>query len=276
MNQKKLIFLAALISLLIGLVALKKDVLLHFFSRIKTATSIDNQSLSIFSSRPSQASDILYLTSPVKSFSGKIEKIEDNKIWIKKRLTLNNNPSKDIVFKFLVTPQTKIFRPKTYVPYLFKSTTSFVDDILTLKDLKIGQYVGADTNMDLRIVSKNTPDTTTIQVLTTSNVLHGSIEKISANTLVMKATPPNPPFANEEFQQPKEKIYTITITSDTEISRKKYNNGAPEQIPFSQLTSNMEATVYTTEDVVLGTQLTALLIEPIDTALEPTPTNNSK
>lgn len=241
-----------------------------------------------FRKEPKASRDILYLTQPIISFSGKIEKISGNTLWVSQRVTMAQapeqrtiNPSpikqsprtiptplfKTITLKVTVTDATQISRPTPSVPYLFTTPTPPSSlPTLSISDLAVGQSVSVTTNTDLRMFSADTVEATSIQLSLISNVLSGTIVSVRDNTITLKATPaqvfqPTP-------QAAKEATYTIVVTTATEISHYLPSQDQPpkplkpERLSLSDLKPDMQVTVYTDGDVTTQTQLKALRIEP--------------
>lgn len=227
--------------------------------------------------------NILYLTQPVTTFSGKIEKIEGNTIFVSQTFTLpktnqpqaisaslNQSPiplptpqTKTITFKVVITKDTQIAHPSPSIPYLFKSSSPLLPSPLAVKDLKVGELVTVLTTKDLRTLQGDTIEATSIILPLFSNTVSGRIITIQGNTFTLRVVFPSAAIT----QPPKETLYTITITSDTEISRYDQSN-KPERLTLSDLNPDMDVTVYTDSDVTTETQLRALRIEPQITGKE--------
>ncbi|EKD64683.1 MAG: hypothetical protein ACD_50C00325G0002 [uncultured bacterium] len=282
MNHKKIIVVGII---LLGILALFMTV------DYKNKNGLNGQTVS---------PNILYLTSPVNSLSGKVEKIEGNVVSISSQYTLPqtapiaitvmpNQPPvmptpqiKTITYKLLVTDKTQISQPPSNISYLFKTVPppSALDlpipsaPKLTVKNIKVGQYITVNSQIDLRTLLKNTFEATEINLPPITNTLSGKIVKVTNNTLILKAFAPvavAPPIIAIDIVPPTpiEKEYTIYITQDTEISRNIYSTDIapaeppkPEKLAFSDLKVDMQATVYTVEDVIETQTLTALRIEP--------------
>lgn len=262
--------------------------------------------------------NILYITQPVNSLTGKVEKIEGNVVSISSQYTLPqtapiaitvmpNQPPvmpipqiKTITYKLLVTDKTQITQPTSNINYLFKTvalppgapglgapglpTTSTSN--LTVKNIKVGQYITVNSQDDLRTLLKNTFEATTINLPPIANTLNGKIVNVTNNTLTLKAfihvAAARPMIAvNIAPPAPQEKEYTINITQDTEISRTSFTlptllkpGEMPpppknEKLSISDLKVDMQATVYTAEDATETQTLTALRIEPAQPMIAP-------
>ncbi|PIW73514.1 hypothetical protein CO005_01005 [Candidatus Roizmanbacteria bacterium CG_4_8_14_3_um_filter_34_9] len=286
MNHKKIIVVGII---LLGILALFMTV------DYKNKNGLNGQTVS---------PNILYLTSPVNSLSGKVEKIEGNAVSISSQYALlqtapiaitvmPNQPPvmptpqiKTITYKLFVTDKTQISQPASNINYLFKTITpsgapgfpTASTPNLTVKNIKVGQYITVNSQDDLRTLLKNTFEATMINLPPIINTLNGKIVNITNNTLTLKAFAPvaaAPPMIALDTAPPtpQEKEYTIYITQDTEISRNVYGTNMtpgepptppkPEKLTLADLKADMRATVYTVEDVIETQTLTALRIEPV-------------
>lgn len=244
---------------------------------------------------PGTVSDILFLTSPVNSFSGKVTKVEKDSIILTQKMMLPlpfnppahiaaGNPattapiptpvSKDITFKVKIAPATQITRPVVSIPYLLISVTPPVPAKLTISDIKPGQMVSVTTNTDLRTLSGNEFEANFINLPSIINTLSGKITAIGDNIITLRAFPPVSMYdmQAQSAQPPKEEEYRVQITTDTEISRfgppAPFKEGVmpkpaePEKLSLSDLKSNQQVTVYTDVDVTAMKSFKALRIEP--------------
>jgi hypothetical protein len=257
MNKNKL-FTATLVSLffilalLLSLIALKKS-----------------------SQKKPLSPNILYLTSPVYSFSGTVEKIEGKAIYVSQKITENNlpfapfppnpNPSPfptpktvTLSYRVLISEKTQISKPPIFINYLFITPTPTAEKKLSINNIKIGQTVTVTTNQDLRTLTSDTFEATTVSLPPIINTLSGKVFEVKKDILIVKAFTP---------QSPNERDYQIKITKDTEISRIG-TNGKPEKLSLEEIKKEMGVIVYTDEDVTQSQKLTALRLEPI---LPPSP-----
>ena len=247
----------------------------------------------------SSPSNLLFLTSPITSFSGKVDKISGNSVWISQSFTLSQampgammppaveagkaGPSptalptpitKVLTFKVNIDQNTQISRPQNYINYLLITVTPAPPPKLTVKDIKAGQMISINTNSDLRTLKSNEFTATSIQLPQVPNTINGKISAISGNTLKVKSSsqPAMMPGTNTSPEPPKEIEYTVTVTNDTEISRYSQVGPAkenttftppePEELALSDLKVDMQVTVYTDVDVTSAQKFTALRIEP--------------
>lgn len=247
--------------------------------------------------------NILYITQPVYFFTGVVEKIEGNTLTVSQKINpmlangANATPQTittgipsplptpkivSITYQVRVSNTTQISQPPAYINYLFKTTTpAETQTKLTIKDIKVGQYITANSQSDLRTLAGTIFEATMINVPQKANALNGKIVSMGDNTFMVKAFPPVPMnpylYMNVAAMQvaptmPKEREYTIRVTSLTEISRYKYNaidftGGAPsapqtEKLAFSDLKKDMQITIFIDGDATQGDVFTALRIEP--------------
>lgn len=256
--------------------------------------------------RDNSSSNILFITNPVTSFNGRVDKIEGNSVFVSQQITLNQpfaggpataeagkgvpSPfptpiSKVLSFKVNLTPNTQISRPSAFIPYIARLVTPAPPSKLSVQDIKVGQLISISTNTDLRTIATDTFEATSIQLPGVQNNLQGTISRISGNIIIMKAISSQPPAMGTTPQPPKELEYTVTTTSTTEISR--YKQMAPpnpgevltppttqtsqiEEFKLEDLKVGMQIIVFAAEDVVSTQKLTAMRIEPIFTPPMPT------
>lgn len=261
MNHKKIIFIGVI---LLGILTLFMVV------DYKNKNGSDGQTVS---------PNILYLTSPVNSLSGKVEKIEGNVVLISSQYAvpqtapiaitvMPNQPPvmptpqiKTITYKLLVTDKTQISQPASNINYLFKTITPGPISKFTIKDIKVGQMITVNSNVDLRILKNNEFEAVEINFPPISNTLNGTIVSVANNVLILKAFAPATSAISEVA--PSEKEYAINIMQDTEISRMTSEEPPkPEKLTISDLKVGTQTTVYTAEDIIYSQTLTAMRIEP--------------
>lgn len=255
----------------------------------------------------SVSKDILFLTQPVYNIAGKVDKIQDDSLIVSQKFTLQTpvkaeimiNPdqppvlptpvSKEITFKIKVDANTQINRPLLTIPYLLTTPTPPPTTKLTVKDIRVGEFVNISTATDLRTLKKAEFIASSIQLPSIVNWLSGTIDKISGKTILLKATPSQPAYPDglpADLTPPQEKTYTIEVANDTEISRyapAKPTEEEPESGPqppvaeklsLADLGQGLRITVYTNIDVTSVDKFPAFRIEPsqILRELNPTPT----
>ena len=247
--------------------------------------------------------DILYITQPVNAFSGKVEKINGNTIFVSSQYSLQTASvmvkvvpgqplvmptpqTKTITYKLLITDKTQINQPAISVNYLLKTVTPVPPPKLTIKDIKVGQMITASSTIDLRTLKSNEFEATMINLPQITNTLNGKVVSVTNNALTLMAFAPitgSPMGAvNTVPPAPQEREYRIAVNQDTEISRMSYNAATtpeesptppkPEKLTIGDLRKDMQVTVYTAQDLIESPMLTALRIEPAQEIPTVTPT----
>lgn len=226
--------------------------------------------------KESVSSHILSLTQPVTTISGIVDAVGENQITIKQvqsyeqslqppatntNVLLSPTPKTDaFTYQVIVSDKTKLHQAASF-EYLFKTVPTMQK--LSIKDIKVGQYITVSSKVDLRTIG-NVFEAATIDLPQKMNSISGTIIRLDGNTLILKALLPTSPTQQE-------KQFTITITNDTEISHKPVNAlmvpdlsnlPKPEKLSISDLKEGMQVIIYTDVDVLASNQLTALRIDP--------------
>ena len=150
----------------------------------------------------STSPDILYLTNPVHSFSGVIDKVDNNTLTVSKKVD-----DTTLIYKVSVSDKTKFFRNNLLV-----SPSATSSAALTFHDLKPGQTVLINTTKDLRLLSSREFEASDITL--TINTLSGTITNIKGNLLTVKGFIPTLDSPDMKDEQ---KEYNIEITPNTQI-----------------------------------------------------------
>lgn len=264
----------------------------------------------------SNLADILFFTSPVNEFTGIIDKISGNSIWVSGKYTITppptpaNNPTaipgqlitvpplppeKKFTYKINIAAYTIINRPDTPIKYLFKKTTPSPTPSLTINDMRVGQLVTFYTTSDLRTLKKYEFGAHTVKLGPVNNIITGKITDINTRDglIILKAIPPAKPSLDQSTPSPKELEYSVSISADTEISRSGISvtpkaevtvkPSEPVKFQLSELKTGIQITVYTEQDVTDIQKVKALRIEPpadfipVSTLIQPKePTSSSK
>lgn len=239
--------------------------------------------------------DILFLTSPVTEFTGKVDKVSGNTIWVSGKYSITppptppNNPTnapgqvitvpplpptKTLSYKVNIVPYTQITRPDITVVYLFNKNTPTPTPKLTVNDIKTGQMVTVSVNGDLRSNTSKEVNAYTIKLPPFINVLKGKITGIKSNEglVILKAMTPARVVLNEPTSAPVENEYAVSVTQATEISllgaAETPKSGAtpkppkPVKYEITDLKTDIQITVYADSDVVDNHKIKALRIEP--------------
>lgn len=237
--------------------------------------------------------NILYLTAPVTSFTGKITKIEGSAVYVTQQFTLTSIPLptptpalKNVTYKIIVTANTQLTRSPISIPYLLTTIAPSPPQKLGLSDMRIGQTISLTGQSDLRTLAKDEFEAANISLPPVINSVSGKITQINDNSLVLKAIlplqsalpgPMGGPAAgvNIPVATPQEINYIVTVDSNTEISYQppsspplpgekmaEFKPVKPEKVSLQNLKTEMQITVYTDTDVTLTQKFTALRIEP--------------
>lgn len=246
------------------------------------------------------SANILFLTQPVTTFSGTVEKIEGSIVTISEQaveqssivgappppLSINNPPAtnpppykplptpvtKTLTYKINISEKTVISQPPSFINYLFISPTPAPQIKLSLQDIKVGQTISVNSAVDLRTLSGNQFEAVMVNLPAKMTSLNGKITDINGNIVTVKGFAPmaNPNPLNA--LPPKEKDYRISVNDQTEVSRFTNVLGAKpnepvtapkaEKLALGDLKKDMQVSVYTAEDITASQTLTALRIEP--------------
>lgn len=243
----------------------------------------------------SNIADILFLTSPVLEFTGKVDKVSGSSIWVSAEFSITpaptppNNPTgkpgqvitipplpptKLLTYKVNIASYTLINRPDTAITYLLNKNTPTPTPKLTISDIGTGQIITVSTTSDLRSVNSKEVEAYAVKLQPISSTLTGKISKIDTKEglIILKAIPPVRAGSKEPTPIPAEKEYSVSITQATEISRlgstETPKSGVSPKPPkplkyeITDLKTDMQITVYTDKDVIDNQKLRALRVEP--------------
>ncbi|MFA5136740.1 MAG: hypothetical protein WC489_05095 [Patescibacteria group bacterium] len=207
--------------------------------------------------------NILNHTQPITSFSGRIEKVEDNTFYVTGSSGKNN---KQITFKITTDKNTTINNPYIFVPYLIKSDFQPTPQPITLNNLSVGQQAAFTADKDLRTLESYEFQAVSVNPSAIHTVISGTIKNIQNNILTVLGGPLADPDINPLTPSPMQK-YSIEVDQDTEISRltsPTHVKDVPAIIQFEKtdLTKNMRVVIYTDVNVKKNTTFKALRIEP--------------
>lgn len=217
---------------------------------------------------------ILYLTSPVYSFTGTIGSVGRNEFDIGVEIDpslligVTATPSATgqkvkVSYQVEADSQTQISQPQVLIPFLYKEIQTTQPTSLSLADLRPGDQVTVFTTIDLRIVQDNRIKATQIQRNITTTTVSGTITSVSGNTIqvrseitgVITATP-QPPLT-----------YSVTIKPDAEIVKLDPVN--PQRISIGQLEVGNQVIIYSASMIISGGSVTAEKVDVIPTTVSP-------
>lgn len=257
--------------------------------------------------KDSNIPDILFLTSPVMEFKGKVDKVSGNSIWVSGEYSITppplppNNPTgipgqvitipplpptKVLTYKVNIASYTVIIRPDTAITYLFDKNTPTPSPKLTIDNILTGQWVTVSTTSDLRTTTSKEVEAYAVKLPPVINTLTGKITTIDskAGIIILKAIPPVRANTHEPSPQPVEKEYAVSITQDTEISRLGPTDTPksaatpkppkPVKYEMTDLKTNIQITVYSDTDVIDNQKIKALRIEPPEGLVPSSSTTN--
>lgn len=281
-NKKPGLIIAILILLFLVIVVVKAKVLPSNFS-------LNNQTPS---------ANILYLTQPVYSVTGKIEKINNNNIVVSDQVVSSPTTStlggpvappstKTLTFQVDIGNKTVIGSPTP--PILLAQPPASGSAVptkpsMTIKDLRVGETVMVTSSMDLRTLQgEEFEATTVIPLLTTS--LSGTIVNVSANTITIKSISTAGPTPTSSSQA-QSKNYTMAIDANTNISKitpvaptlggtVPPSPPVPTKLSPSDLKNGDQVNIITNDDINFSTNLRAVIISVLPTITPPIPTPNS-
>lgn len=199
---------------------------------------------------------IARLPNPVTKVVGRVNNLEGDVLTVTQRF-----PEGDVQFKISITPQTRIIKPRPFIPYLLKTVHADVADLQTRADLTEGTLVTVTTAKDLRETgTKNPVPATVVEVSVYNTSVQGTMGNVTGNSFTLQAAvPPLPPnIPTTRTDQAKEKTYTVMYAGSTELSRKK--GGEPLKVNPDELNVGATVTVYATSDITLLQTIPAVLI----------------
>lgn len=191
-----------------------------------------------------------YLTLPVTSFSGIVEKIDGNTVTVSRdaaapqdsAITTVPLPQKKLTYKITVTSQTRFNRMVTPADYEQKTGLPMKNGNPGVADLKKDQLVSVTSSSDLRFLKKNAFTATSIELPALQKSISGRLEKTGNGTLTIATMPTAPDTAGGVapglVQTAKRTIYispSVKVVKNTYIidpaSTPKPESGTVEAIP---------------------------------------------
>lgn len=209
---------------------------------------------------------MLFLTDPIYSVTGKVEKVEGDTI----TLTVTHQApvpagtkftgqipeppkAETMTFTVRMDGQTTYKSPQgdSPVPYLFGGTDQRAGKP-DKKSVSAGQIITVESKTDLRNLDGQTFTASVITLPPFANMLTGTVLSVTKNSITVSSV---------NGQK------TIAVTAATEISS-SVNEGpdkpaTPKKFNFDEIKTGGQLTVYTDKDVSGDEPLTALRIDPI-------------
>lgn len=195
--------------------------------------------------------DILFLTSPVYSFDGVIDKTGTDSITVSKQVSINSiameagNPAlanpeiRKITYTFSITPETRLDKISSFMPTFIPPSTPSATPQITLTDFKSGQSVSVISKEDLRTVTSGKTVAVSITKSAGTVTASGIISELTSNLLTLKAGPPSLPEPMD---------IKISINSQTEII--SGSGTTQKKASISDLKQGTLVTIYTEDDMV--------------------------
>jgi len=226
--------------------------------------------------------DILYLSSPLYSLSGAVEKVNGNTITITSPSITSLSdvahlapqgtnitpfptlPPQKLRYAVVINTSTTITQPPLSIPYLFHAQTAGLQKKLTIADIHPGDHILVSTPFDIRTISNNVIQASQITLPTALNTINGTVVSINEKQIVVKGVVVSSPFPESQ----KQKNYTFTINANTEISHGAYISevgisGKPGLLITADIQPGITAILYANGDVTLVGNRTALRIDPV-------------
>lgn len=158
------------------------------------------------------------------------------------------------------TDKVAIIRRAMEIPYVFNTRTSETVQKALMSDIDTGMSLEVSGTTD----SHNVLNATLIMLPRITFVLEGTIQEKRAGSFTMDAVPVmETPKLSSDGQPipPTHSIYTIHLTTDTEISRD--TDGTPTRYTLSDLELGSRVVVYANKDVTKSRDITAARVEPV-------------
>lgn len=222
------------------------------------------------------SSNILSLTSPVYNFSGQVQKIDGDTLLITQTVAAppvvpapgagsnQTEKPKTVSYNVKVSQSTNITR-QAIVPVNAPSPSS-ASGILTapattlsINDIKVGDFVSASTDQDLRVLSGNTINAISVSIAPAQTSLMGQILKIDGNVVIVLGSPVGPALGM--FTGPQE--YQINLSNNTQISRR--SGSRTSRINVSDLKVGQQVNITTTQGLTSEASNEADAIEVVET-----------
>ncbi|MEK9143177.1 MAG: hypothetical protein AAB481_00920 [Patescibacteria group bacterium] len=131
--------------------------------------------LTLVPGQKSVPKEIASLPDPVTKVVGRVDMLDGDVLTVTQRF-----PDGDVTFKVTITIDTKIIKPRPFIPYLLKTVHADVADLQTRADLTEGTLVTVT----------NPVPATVIEITIYNTSIQGTISEVRGNTFTMNAAVP--------------------------------------------------------------------------------------
>lgn len=207
---------------------------------------------------------ILYLTSPVFIFNGKVESITGSDLTVSQEAnpslltgatttpSVVGKPVK-ISYRVRTDSETQFSQSPIYIPFHYKDLASPTPRTISLRDLKAGDSIAVYSKIDLRTIQNNVLDAIQITKNLASTSISGTITSVGANTIQVKSEPPGP--ISTTTTPPPPTIYTINIGPETEMV--DLGPTGNKKISISDLKIGNQVMIYSATEINPGNPVVA-------------------
>jgi hypothetical protein len=211
-----------------------------------------SRSRSSTASKPASASDVF--ASPVTTFNGIVEEKGEGTLSVRYRGLPSHARGGDVnvVFTVRVTDETVIRKALEIIPYTFKpqSGAPYSEETVLLQDVGIGDIVTVVSREDLQSL-KGTEVTASSLRISERGTVTGIVTAASGSSLSVRGNDP---------VTLKPKVYTVTLSSDTEIVRLPQPPGTEiVRAQSRDLQNGQSVSVYGTDTLSDGAGAAALV-----------------
>lgn len=223
--------------------------------------------------------DVLFLSSPVYAFSGKVSRVGAKNIVVTTDGIINSGGSdhqtlsSKLTFNVSVGEQTAISSSDQSASIGAPGQVGQTSP-LKLNDIKVGQVVNVTSMTDLRITDPNKILASAINIEVV-NTLRGQITSVKDNLIQVSGMVLKKPTTGE---MPVDKIYNVNVNSSTTYEIQTVGVGSNRKIGQSDLSEGMMVIVTTDKEIGDATTVTAKTIQaliltkvPAPAILTPTP-----
>lgn len=221
---------------------------------------------------------ILYLTSPVFIFNGKVESITGSDLTVSQEVdpsllvgvaTTPSAVGKQVKISYRVRTdnETQFTQSPIFIPFLHRDITPPSPRTISLRDLKAGDSIAVYSKTDLRTIQNNVLDAIQITKNLASTSISGTITSVGANTIQVKSEYLGPIFTATPSLPPST-LYTVNIRPETEMV--DLGPTGNKKISISDLKIGNQVMIYSATEINPGNPVvTAEKIDVISFAVSP-------